>query len=136
MTARAELPTVEAAQAFAAYGRFEDFQALFGRIEDEGFPLGIEGRLRAMTVLARLEALGAAPTDPDKLAEYLLPVVSGWKHQQDSVRRVIDEWAHGAVARTGKTITPRADRAAATPRAAARRWRGRTAAARPLPPAS
>jgi hypothetical protein len=115
MTARADIPTAEAALAFAAYmGRFPDPEILFQRVEAAGFPLGVEGRLRVMVVLSRLSSLGAT-RDAGALAEYLVPVLAASAHEQKSIRRVIEEWANPSGASSADILRAQAARDAAVP---------------------
>jgi hypothetical protein len=80
MTVGAAIPTAEAALSFAAFaGCFPDVEDLFQRVEAVGFPLAIEGRLRAMVVLSRLSSLGAKP-DANTLVQYLLPLLAASPH--------------------------------------------------------
>jgi hypothetical protein len=119
MTALAEIATQEAAEAFAAYAsRFPDFDSLFLRIEATGFPLGVEGRLRCFVVLSRLASLGVKLTDSSHLAEYILPVLAASTHEQQSIRRVIEDWARPGGAEVAETVRATAAREAAAPREA------------------
>jgi hypothetical protein len=95
-------------------GRFPDLETLFHRVEDAGFQLGVEGRLRAMVLLSRLSSLGAKP-DAGALAEYLVPVLAASAHEQQSVRGVIEEWANPDGASAAETLRAQAAREAAAP---------------------
>jgi hypothetical protein len=83
VTAIAEIPTREAAEAFAEYARrFPEFETLFARIDAAGYPLGVEGRLRAFAVLSRLNALSVTLADARDLADYLVPVLAASTHER------------------------------------------------------
>jgi hypothetical protein len=89
----AEIPTGEAAQAFVAQTRqYPEFESLFAMLEAAGIPMGIEGRLRIWVVLSRLIGLGVQLDDTAMLCAHLTPVLAGSPHEQEDVRRLINDW--------------------------------------------
>jgi hypothetical protein len=89
----AELPGYEAVEVFAAQTRaLPDLEALFAEMEARGFSVGIEGRLRAMVLIARLTRVGLRLDDLDKLRAHLLPVLAQSAHDQAEVSQIIADW--------------------------------------------
>src|SRR5262249_20684068 len=113
------IPTREAAESFAEYSsHFPEFDSLFLRIEAASFPLGVEGRLRCWVVLSRLTGLGVKVANTAKLAEYLLPVLAGSTHEQQAIRRVIEDWAKPAGEDAVETARAKAAKQTGAPREA------------------
>ncbi len=93
MTARVEIATTAAAQAFAERTQpLPEFELLFARLESAGFPIGIEGRLRSLALISRLVGMGVRVDDPAQLFIYLLPTLATSQHELADMRRLFDEW--------------------------------------------
>jgi hypothetical protein len=117
MPAYAELPTPDAVEAFAAQtAALPSLDQLFADIEKRGFSVGIEGRLRAMALIARLSTLGVAIGEPDKLHAYLLPILAQSQHERAEIGQIMADWLEHETQRGGTTEAGRAKAEEAIPK--------------------